>query len=276
MRTEIKLKIGEFSRLMQTTVKTLRHYEQIGLLLPDEVDEATGYRYYRMEQMQRLNAIKDLKSLGFSLDEIKDIYDDDTHTPSLEILEAKIDDCRRQLRELEQRRLRLAVLADSRKQLLIMEKFSIQSLPEIIVASHREVVENYDAIGAMCVNVIGPEMQRLGCKCPPPGYCFTIEHDKEYKPKDIDIEYCEQVEEVGENSAIITFKRLPAVPTALCMKHVGPYDRFYQSYVELFKYAEEQGYQIAGAPRTCYIDGCWNQEDPEKWLSLIQLPVILP
>lgn len=167
MRTEIKLKIGEFSRLMQTTVKTLRHYEQIGLLLPDEVDEATGYRYYRMEQMQRLNAIKDLKSLGFSLDEIKDIYDDDTHTPSLEILEAKIDDCRRQLRELEQRRLRLAVLADSRKQLLIMEKFSIQSLPEIIVASHREVVENYDAIGAICVNVIGPEMQRLGCKCPP-------------------------------------------------------------------------------------------------------------
>ena len=276
MRTEIKLKIGEFSRLMQTTVKTLRHYEQIGLLLPDEVDEATGYRYYRMEQMQRLNAIKDLKSLGFSLDEIKDIYDDDTHTPSLEILEAKIDDCRRQLRELEQRRLRLAVLADSRKQLLIMEKFSIQSLPEIIVASHREVVENYDAIGAMCVNVIGPEMQRLGCKCPPPGYCFTIEHDKEYKPKDIDIEYCEQVEEAGEDSAIITFKRLPAVPTALCMKHVGPYDRFYQSYVELFKYAEEQGYHIAGAPRTCYIDGCWNQEDPEKWLSLIQLPVILP
>ena len=276
MRTEIKLKIGEFSRLMQTTVKTLRHYEQIGLLLPDEVDEATGYRYYRMEQMQRLNAIKDLKSLGFSLDEIKDIYDDDTHTPSLEILEAKIDDCRRQLRELEQRRLRLAVLADSRKQLLIMEKFSIQSLPEIIVASHREVVENYDAIGAMCVNIIGPEMQRLGYKCPPPGYCFTIEHDKEYKPKDIDIEYCEQVEEAGEDSAIITFKRLPAVPTALCMKHVGPYDRFYQSYVELFKYAEEQGYQIAGAPRTCYIDGCWNQEDPEKWLSLIQLPVILP
>lgn len=276
MRTEIKLKIGEFSRLMQTTVKTLRHYEQIGLLLPDEVDEATGYRYYRMEQMQRLNAIKDLKSLGFSLDEIKDIYDDDTHTPSLEILEAKIDDCRLQLRELEQRRLRLAVLADSRKQLLIMEKFSIQSLPEIIVASHREVVENYDAIGAMCVNVIGPEMQRLGCKCPPPGYCFTIEHDKEYKPKDIDIEYCEQVEEAGEDSAIITFKRLPAVPTALCMKHVGPYDRFYQSYVELFKYAEEQGYQIAGAPRTCYIDGCWNQEDPEKWLSLIQFPVILP
>ena len=40
-----KLKIGEFSRLMQVTVKTLRHYEHKGLLIPDEIDEWTGYRY---------------------------------------------------------------------------------------------------------------------------------------------------------------------------------------------------------------------------------------
>ena len=62
MRTIIKLKIGEFSRLMQTTVKTLRHYEQIGLLAPLEVDEDTGYRYYSLGQMQRLNAIKGLET----------------------------------------------------------------------------------------------------------------------------------------------------------------------------------------------------------------------
>lgn len=49
-----KLKIGEFSRLMQVTVKTLRHYESKGLLMPDEVDKWTGYRYYTLGQMQRL------------------------------------------------------------------------------------------------------------------------------------------------------------------------------------------------------------------------------
>ena len=41
-----RYKIGEFSRMMQVTVKTLRHYEQKGLLLPSEVDQWTGYRYY--------------------------------------------------------------------------------------------------------------------------------------------------------------------------------------------------------------------------------------
>lgn len=154
-----------------------------------------------------------------------------------------------------------------------MEKFSIQSLPEIIVASHREIILNYEAIGTMCCNVIRPEMLRLGCKCPAPGYCYTIEHHKEYQPTNIDIEYCEQVEEMGQDSSIIQFKKIPAVKTAICMKHYGPYNQFYKSYTELFKYIEGQGYIIVGNPRCSYVDGIWNQEDPEKWLSIIQVPV---
>ena len=63
MRGKTKLKIGEFSQMMQVTVKTLRHYEQKGLLYPCEVDEWTGYRYYSVEQMQRLNTIRQLQSL---------------------------------------------------------------------------------------------------------------------------------------------------------------------------------------------------------------------
>ena len=271
--SKMKLKIGEFSQMMQVTVKTLRHYEQKGLLLPDEVDEWTGYRYYSLDQMQKLQSIRDLQRLGFSLDEIKDLYDDVSHTPSVRQLTEKIKETEQQLKQLIARRNRLLDWRDSRKEMKTMEKYSIQSLPEIIVASHREVIPNYPAIGPMCYEKIGPEMQRLGCKCPPPGYCFTIEHNKEYTPTDIDIEYCEQVEEMGTDSAIIQFKRLPAVPKALCMKHVGPYERFYESYTEAFRYMEEQGYKIAGQPRTCYIDGAWNQDDPEKWLSVIQIPI---
>lgn len=65
MREKTKLKIGEFSQMMQVTVKALRHYEQKGLLFPYEVDEWSGYRYYSVEQMQRLNTIRQLQSLGF-------------------------------------------------------------------------------------------------------------------------------------------------------------------------------------------------------------------
>lgn len=269
----LKLKIGEFSKMMQVTVKTLRHYEQMGLLLPCEVDNWTGYRYYKLDQMQRLNDIRRLKDVGFSLEEIKDLYGETSRTPGIDQLEEKIMACEAEMERLLKRREQLHQMVDSQRKINSMEKFSVQSLPEIIVASHREVIKNYQAIGEMCCNVIGPEMQRLGCKCSPSGYCFTIEHDKEYKHENVDIEYCEQVEEMIQDSEIVQFKKMPAVENALCLKHVGPYDRFYQSYAEMFKYIEEQGYKIVGDLRCVYVDGAWNQEDPEKWLSIIQVPV---
>ena len=275
MSEKTKLKIGEFSKMMQVTVKTLRHYEQKGLLVPDEVDEWTGYRYYNITQMQRLNTIRGLQRQGFTLEEIKELLEDGAQTPSIEQLTQKIEETERHLQLLMERRNQLLKWMDSHKQIKTMEKFSIQSLPEMIVASHREVIPDYAALGQLCVEKIGPEMQRLGCKCPPPGYCFTIEHNQEFCAENIDIEYCEQVEEMGNDSDIIQFKRLPAVEKALCMKHVGPYERFYESFTEALAYMEEQGYRLAGHPRTCYIDGIWNQEDPEKWLSIIQIPIEL-
>ena len=226
MSEKTKLKIGEFSKMMQVTVKTLRHYEQRGLLVPYEVDSWTGYRYYSIEQMQRLNTIRGLQRQGFTLEEIKELLEDGMQMPSIELLTRKIEETERQLQLLIERRSQLLKWIDSHKQINTMGKFSIQSLPEIIVQSLREVIPDYSALGSLCVNKIGPEMQRLA-----------------------------------------------AVPKALCMKHVGPYERFYESFAEAFAYMEEQGYKMAGHPRTSYIDGIWNQEDPEQWLSLIQIPI---
>ena len=273
MSYKTKLKIGEFSNMMQLTVKTLRHYERKGLLIPYDVDEWTGYRYYTVDQMQRLNNIRGLQRLGFSLDEIGMLYEEESHAPSISQLTSKIKETEERLRMLLDRREKLLKWIRSLKEISKMGKISIQSLPEIIVASHREVIPSYEAIGEMCCYVIGPEMQRLGCKCPPPGYCFTIEHNKEYSPTDIDIEYCEQVEEMGKDSSVVQFKKLSAVPMAICMKHYGPYDRFYESYTELFKYIEEHGYKIADKPRCSYIDGVWNKETEDEWLTEIQIPV---
>ena len=64
------IRIGEFSRLSQTPVSTLRYYDEIGLLKPVEIDHFTGYRYYTFDQLARLNRILALKKLGFSLEEI--------------------------------------------------------------------------------------------------------------------------------------------------------------------------------------------------------------
>ena len=66
-------RIGEFSHLCETTIKTLRHYDKINLLKPAYVDNFTGYRYYEENQIQILEKIKNLQFAGFSLNEIKEL-----------------------------------------------------------------------------------------------------------------------------------------------------------------------------------------------------------
>lgn len=67
------LKIGEFSILSQISIHMLRHYDDIGLLIPEHVDDFTGYRYYSEHQLPIANKIQALKSMGLGLTVIKEI-----------------------------------------------------------------------------------------------------------------------------------------------------------------------------------------------------------
>ena len=73
MKERSVLKIGEFARVAQVSLATLRHYEKLGLLKPMVLDPDTGYRYYSLDQLSRLNRILALKDLGFSLERIAQI-----------------------------------------------------------------------------------------------------------------------------------------------------------------------------------------------------------
>jgi len=65
------LRIGEFSKLTNVPIRTLRYYDEINLFIPITIDLFTGYRYYSEEQIEDLKLINKLKKLGFSLEEIK-------------------------------------------------------------------------------------------------------------------------------------------------------------------------------------------------------------
>ena len=69
------LKIGEFSKLSRVSVRMLRHYDEIGLLKPAEIDRFTDYRYYREDQLPTMCRITALKDMGFSLADIVNILE---------------------------------------------------------------------------------------------------------------------------------------------------------------------------------------------------------
>jgi DNA-binding transcriptional MerR regulator len=70
------LPIGRFSRLCRISIKSLRHYDELGLLKPAEVDEASGYRYYDLAQAERAERIRLFRTLDMPLDEIREFLDE--------------------------------------------------------------------------------------------------------------------------------------------------------------------------------------------------------
>ena len=83
MKDDLML-IGELAEFFGISRKAIRLYEKKGIIKPAQVDEQTGYRYYAAEQVQQLNALLELKSLGFSLNELKTVMDGQTSAELLQ------------------------------------------------------------------------------------------------------------------------------------------------------------------------------------------------
>ena len=102
------LKIGEFAWLSQVTVETLRHYDRLDLLKPVRLDPFTGYRYYTLDQLPRLNRILALKDLGLSLEEIARMLDQQVKPDEIRsILESQQAELEREVQEAQRRLTRV-------------------------------------------------------------------------------------------------------------------------------------------------------------------------
>ena len=119
---------------------------------------------------------------------------------------------------------------------------------------------------------MGALMEKAGCECALPEYCFTRYLEPGFRDGDIPVEICEAVVEARKETGGLRFQTLPEIQAA-CIFHKGSYRSFAQSYETVLRYIEENGYEIAGEIRESYIEGVWNRDDESQWLSEIQVPV---
>ena len=260
-------KIGMFAAMNHLTVKTLRFYEEQGLLRPALIHPETGYRYYTLSQMAVLHRITALKLAGFTLEEIASLNAGADERALLlkkkaELLE-KIAALTAQIARVD------GYLCRSKARL--SAPVLIKTLPQTTVAYVRTRLESYDCLFDRMPEM-GALMERAGCVCALPEYCFTSYPEPGYKDSGILVELCEAVTEAKQETGALRFRTLPAVRAA-CVFHKGSYRTFAESYETVLKYIEENGFEIAGEIRESYLDGVWNKDDESEWLSEIQVPV---
>lgn len=260
-------KIGMFAAMNHITVKTLRFYEEQGLLMPACINQENGYRYYTLSQMAVVHQITALKMAGFTLEEIARIHSGADEEAVLRKkkseLIAKIADLTRQIAVVD------GYL--SRQKTGLSAPVLVKTIPETTVAAMKTRIESYDRLFDVMPKM-GALMEKASCECALPEYCFTNYLEPGYKDEDVLVEICESVTAAKEETGGLYFRTLPEIQAA-CIYHKGSYGALSESYEVVLKYIEENGYEIAGSIRESYIDGIWNQEDESGWLTEIQIPV---
>jgi DNA-binding transcriptional MerR regulator len=269
------IKIGDFSKLSLLSVKTLRYYDELGLLKPVRVDNLTGYRYYAAAQLSRLQRIMALKDLGLSLQQITMLLDGDLPASQMMgMLRRRQVELRQEIGQhqamLDRIEARLRLFEQENNMSIV--DVTIKSIPALWVVSVRGMAPTYPEQGHLW-NQLHASMRKADVEPQLP--CFTIDHDPEYRDRDHDLEVCYFVREGTVVEPPAAVHQLPAIETMASLVHHGPYLTLPNAYSQLLKWLDENGYQICGPNREIYIysgEGPVHQNDP-SYVSEIQFPV---
>lgn len=268
-------KIGDFSKLSRVPVKTLRYYDEMGLLKPVEVDRFTGYRYYAVDQLPRLNRILALKDLGFSLEQIGQVLaarEGITPEQLRGMLRLKQAEQQQRVQEAQEQLARVEARLRQIEMETTMSNYDVtlKTIEPQRVASLRKTIPAPQAIGGMFETLFG-YLGRQGVN--PVGPPCGLWHDPEYRETDLDAEVAVAIAEPLLAGNGVQAAELPGA-TMACTFHPGSYERFHEAYAALMNWIAANGYRIAGPTREFYLRGPGPEPiDPNTYLTEIQIPV---
>ena len=268
------IKIGDFARLSQVTVVTLRHYDEVGLLKPISVDAFTGYRYYSVSQLPRLNRILALKDLGFSLDQIEVVLASDLTGDQLRaMLTQKRAEVEQQVEEAQGRIQRIEARLRQIEQENSMPNYEVvlKTVPPMLIASRKVTIPTNDQVpeylGVAYRDLYDHISQQHGKANEP---CFAMWHQGADVLVNEVAEAAVPIDQPIPESATVKVYQLPQTQVASVVHH-GDFEDFTQGHTALVKWIEANNYRIVGAYREIYI--AHDDADLSNSATEIQYPV---
>ncbi len=267
------IKIGDFARLGQVSVVTLRHYDDIGLLKPVSVDSFTGYRYYSVAQLAELNHILALKDLGFSLDQIEQVLSGLTGEQLQGMLKMKQMEVQQQLVDEQARLSRIGVRLKQLKMEDTMPNYDVvlKTVPSQLIASRKVTIPTNDQVPTYLGEAYGEVYTHIktnGAK--DTGACFAVWHQPAAVLANEIAEAAVPVDHAVPSSDRVKVYELPQAQVASAV-HRGDFDIFVQLHAVLLDWIESNNYQVIGPYREFYVK---HNEDMSASETEIQYPVV--
>lgn len=269
------LSIGEFSNICRVSAKTLRYYAEIGLLKPSEVNPENGYRYYAIEQLEKMLFINRLKAYSFSLDEIKEILqskeiqDDNLYFAFIhkkKEIEKQMHNYSQILAQLEDD---ISAIERGESIMSYLEDIDVQlvDVPKMYLLSIRKMVpaEEYPDEYIKCYEKL---FKRIAVdQLTMSGQPMVLFHSAEYSPSGFDTEFAVPVQEYVKGTRDFC--------PGLCLKTVvqGTYSQLSSVYAKQIEWAEKEGYQCINALFEVYVTDPSQVENEQDNITEVYYPV---
>ena len=269
------LTIGEFSNICKVSAKTLRYYAEIGLILPDEINLDNGYRYYSINQLEKMLLINRLKAYSFSLEEIKSIFESEGMRD--EVLYAALNKKKKEIAAkvqifedtLHQIDNDMSNLRKGESILSDMESIDVQlvEIPMMHLLSIRKNVlepefsEEYgNCFGELFRKL---EEKKLTAAAPP----MVLFHDDEYTPFGLDTEFAIPVKEYATGTRDFC--------PGLCLKTVvqGSYLQLPSVYAKQIEWAKREGCENSDALYEVYVTDPTAVSQESRLVTEVYYPV---
>lgn len=266
-------KIGEFSRLSNVSVRMLRHYEKMELLIPETVDKFTSFRYYSARQLETVGKIQRLKHLGFSLAIIRrllEVEDIDELSAFLDLRQQELEEELRQITTQHDMldSVRKIIREDSN---LMNYNVVYKTIPARKVMSIRRVMPSYQDEGILWGEMFG-QAQQMNVRLTNPPMGVSVFHDAEYKEENVDVEIQSSVEGNYADMDTVRFYEAPAVNVA-SVTFRGAYDQMNKVTQAIGAWIEDNGYQMNGPMMNIMHVSPGQDPNPENWVTEACFPV---
>ncbi len=267
--------IGDFARLGGVSVRMLRHYDGIGLLVPARVDPASGYRFYAGDQLARLDRLLALTGLGFTLEQCRAVLDDAV-TPEelrgmLRLRRAELEDriaTDRERLDRVERRLRALEGDGTMSDLLSPGDVRVAPVAGHHLAALTATAASLDDVGG----VVGPLFDRLAGTLAAAGVAMTgpAVATYTYTPGG-SVEVLAGIPVGGPVPDGVETVDLPPVDHAAAFTHHGPMETIGDSWQALLRRCAADGLELDGSAREVYLH--MPTDDPASWVTELQQPV---
>lgn len=272
-------RIGEFAQIAQVSGRQLRFYDQLGLLAPARIDPRTGYRYYSIRQLPRLNSILALKELGLSLEQIGPLLEKALSPAELRaMLTMKRAQLEQSLREEETRlrHIESRIAQIDRQGGIEDYDVVVKSVASMPFLSLRCACENMDEVVRM-VRTVAEDGSRLIRPSLRDRLIVVARNDHDDEKLDLEIGFsltrASNAVVRMSGDCLLRAGELPAVDTMATIVRPGTNAASHTSFGAVGMWIEANGYQIAGPCREVFLEPITGPPGFEGALVEIQFPV---